>query len=223
MEYNLSNVHLKIKQFADKVGSDYFPLPIILNFFETSTLDFLGERLKHIEKTQEITDDISSLVVSSDLPLIDINIGNPNLLEKFAAAIPVDYHRLIAYDVRYNDGTRCRRADLLRQAEYHSARNNPHKEPTKQYPIILQESNLFQVNFGPPFSFVTTGNIFSLTYCKKPTFATTGESTTRIVNMSDEAIEKILYKTVMNLFNKTGDQRIETTAKLEESYRNLFR
>lgn len=214
MDYILSNVHLKIKQFADKVGSDYFPLPVILNFFETSTLDFIGERLKHIEKTQEITDDIAPLIVNGNLIIAPTSY----LSDKYTAAIPTNYHRLVSYDVLYEDGTRCRRADLLRQAEYHTARNNPNREPTKQYPIILQESNVFQIDAG-----VTIPHRLSIMYCKKPSFATTGESTVRIVNLSDEAIEKILYKTVMNLFNKTGDQRIETTAKLEESYRNLFR
>ena len=65
--YTVTEVKNKINQFADKLGSDYFTLPVLLNRFETSTWDFVGEKLKEIEATQTVTDDISPLIVRANL------------------------------------------------------------------------------------------------------------------------------------------------------------
>lgn len=214
MEYTLAETAEKVRQLADKMGSDYFPLPVILNYFETSSWDFIGKKLKHVEKTQEITDDIRQLIIPGSL----IIAKDPNETGKYITAVPVNYHRLISYDVLYSDGTRCRRADLLRHAEYHLARNNTNKKPTKQYPIILQENNLFQIDSG-----TSVPGTLKIMYCKKPTFATTGQPNTRIINLPDDAIEAILWTTITNLFNKTDDKRIQSTHELEEAFRKIFR
>ncbi len=215
MDYTLSEVHLKLKQLSDKMGSDYFVLPVFLNFFETATYDFVGERLKIIEKTQEITDDIRTLVGSA---LLNVAV-NPNDSTTYVSSIPTDYHALVAQDVIYDDSSRCRRSDLIRNAEYNIARNNPNKQPTKQYPLILQYSDLFELNCGTT---ATPQNI-KLIYCKKPSFATTGEPSTRIVNLPDQSIEEILKITVTNLFSKTADERTQTQYQLQETYRKVFK
>jgi hypothetical protein len=62
-----------------------------------------------------------------------------------------------------------------------------------------------------------------LTYCKKPTFATTGQPGTRIVNLPDDSIEKILKITVTNLFNKTADERTQSSYQLQETYQKVFK
>lgn len=215
MDYTLSEVKEKLNQLSDKMGSDYFVLPVLLNFFETATYDFVGERLKHIEQTQEITDDIRNLI--SPPTLIPI-IEDPNLSDRYIAALPADYLRQVAYDIIYANNERCRRADLMKHGEYITALNNPNKQPTKNYPIILQYSSLFQINSGS-----TIPVQLSLTYAKKPNFATTGQPNTRIVNLPDDAIEKILKVTVTNLFNKTADERTPMSEKLQEGYRKVFR
>lgn len=214
MDYQLSNVHEKLKQLSDKMGSDYFPLPVFLNFFETATYDFVGEKLKIVEKTQEVTDDIRPLVIPKDVVIIE----DPNRAKKYIAAIPSDYLRILAYSVDYADGSSCRRADLLRHAEYELAKLSPNKEPTKSYPLILQFDSYFQIDSGSDVP-----KNFSIIYAKKPSFATTGESTTRIVNLPDDAIEKILKITVTNLFNKTSDERTPMSYNLQESYRKVFK
>jgi hypothetical protein len=215
MTYKLSEVHQKLKELSDKMGSDYFVLPVFLSFFETATYDFVGEKLSIIEKTQTITDDVRQLIVSAeDLPITE----DENIDGKYIAGIPSNYLRVVAYDVEYENGDRCRRADLIRQAQYALAKNNPSREPTKDYPLILQEASSFQIDSG-----VTVPVKFRLTYAKNPTFATTNNLNSRIVNLSNEAIEKILKITVTNLFNKTGDQRAQSSYQLQESYRKVFK
>lgn len=215
MKYTLSEVHLKLRILSDKMGSDYFPLPVFLTFFETATYDFVGECLKIIEKTQEITDDIRSLIgPAKDIVIIE----DPNSSGKYIASVPVDYLRQVAYDVVFANGERCRRADLIKQAQYGVYQLDPTRKPTKQYPLILQFDTIFQIDAG-----ITIPEFFRLTYCKKPSFATTGEPGKRIVNLPDDSIEKILKITVTNLFNKTGDERTQSSYQLQEAYRKVFK
>jgi hypothetical protein len=54
MAYTVTDAY--ITQEADKLGSDYFPLPDVLKAFKKETLDFIGSRAK--EMNQEVTDDI---------------------------------------------------------------------------------------------------------------------------------------------------------------------
>lgn len=212
MDYKLSEVDIKLKRFADKQGSDYFPLPVLLDYFQTATLDFISEKVKIIEKTQEVVDDIRPLVVPGKL----IVTPDPNDPTRFIAALPVKYLRVLSYDILYDDGTRCRRADMVRQGAYKISTLNPNKRPTKHYPLILQENNLFQIDAGdavPAF--------MKIMYCKKPSFATTANTNVRIVNLPDEAIEKIILSTVTRLFNSTGDERTQSNYQLQEAFRKF--
>lgn len=214
MDYKLSEVQEKLKVLADKIGSDYFTLPVLLTVFETAAYDFIGEKLKIIEKTQEVTDDIRSLIIPLDITITE----DPNESGKYIAGLPTDYLRQVAYDVFYDNNERCRRADLKRHAEYVMAKNNPNQAPTKDYPIILQFSELFQIDSGS-----TIPKIFKLTYCKKPTIATTGEPTQRIINLPDDSIENILKITITQLFNKTADERAIPSYQLQETFRKVFK
>jgi hypothetical protein len=212
MDYTLEGVHYVLQQFADKVDSDYFTLPELLSHFSVSANKFISERLDNVEKTQQITDDILPLVTPGNLDVIQ----DPNDASRYIAALPVKYLRLMSYDLIYSDGTRCRRADKMRQAEYSTASNNPYKRGSKQYPIILQENSLFQIDAGPgiPVSMV-------IKYCKKPSIAKTNQKTTRIINLPDEAIDKIILDTITRLFNRTGDQRTQSNLILEDAFKKF--
>lgn len=214
MDYTVAEVKEKLNQFSDKNGSDYFTLPVLLNYFHTATYDFVGERLDIVEKTQKITDDIRNIVVPLKLTVI----ADPNDATRYITAIPANYLRVLSYDVLYADGTRCRRADAMRQAEYTTAVLNPNKKPTKHYPIILQENNLFQIDSGddvPAF--------MKITYAKKPSFAKTSQLNRRIVNLPDSSIEQILLMTVTRLFGSTGDERTQSNYQLQESFRQILK
>jgi hypothetical protein len=215
MEYTLSEVNDKIQEFADKLDSDYFTLPVILDHFETATYDFIDEHLKEVEKTQHVTDAIRSLVIPGSLAIIK----DPLDTTRYIAALPVNYHRLISYDVIYSDNTRCRRADLKKHSEYYPNLNNPNQKPTKYYPVILQENNMFQIDCGNK----AVPKTLKAHYCKLPTFATPTQANTRIVNLPNDSIEKILLSTVTRLFNTTGDQRTQSNYQLQESFAKILR
>lgn len=213
MSYTLENVHYTLQQFADKVDSDYFTLPELLNHFRVAANKFIADRLDDIEKTQQITDDILPLVTPDNLAVIQ----DPLDTSRYIAALPIRYLRLISYDLIYNDGTKCRRADKMKQAEYSPASNNPYKRGSKQYPIILMENNLFQIDAGPG---VPTS--MPIKYAKKPTIAKTNQKTTRIINLPDDAIDKVILDTVTRLFNRTGDKRLQSNLHLEDAFKKFI-
>lgn len=217
MEYTLENVFEKTRQYADKMGSDYFPSGVILNRIETATYDFIDERLEAVELTQKITDDIRNLIKHVKLPIIT----DPSfpLENRYIAALPSDYLRQVAYDVLYQNGERCRRADMVRQGEKVLALNNPNRQPTKQYPLITQEASLWLIDCGDSI----IPSIFHLTYCKKPTFGIVSNLSNRVVNLPDDAIEKILIKTMKLLYHNTDDSRQQGAYQLEETFGKVFK
>lgn len=214
MEYTLAEVDQKLKIFADKIGSDYFPMPVLLHYFRTSALDFIGEKLKIVEKTQQIVEELRPLIKTGNILIIE----DPNDGSMYVAPLPTDYKQLVAYDILYKDGTRCRRADLQRHSEYRISLNDPNKKPDKNYPIILQEDSLFYIDCGNAIP-----DKMPLTYCKQPTFATTGNKEQRIINLEDDAIEKIILSTVTRLFNSTGDQRSQSNYQLQEAFKKILK
>ena len=212
MSYTLEEVHYTLQQFADKLESDYFTLPELLSHFRVAANKFISERLDNVEKTQQITDDILPLITPASLPVIP----DPNDGSRFIAALPARYLRLLSYDIIYNDGTKCRRADKMRQAEYGTSSNSPYKRGSKYYPIILQENNLFQIDAGPGVP-----ETMPIKFCKKPSIAKAHQKTTRIINLPDEAIDKIILDTVTRLFNRTADQRTQTNYQLEQTFKQF--
>jgi hypothetical protein len=213
MDYTLEGIHYVLQQFADKVESDYFTLPELLNHFSISANKFISGRLDNIEETQQITDDILPLIVPGSLDVIQ----DPNDSTRYIAPLPIKYLRLVSYDILYADGTSCRRADKMKQAEYKTSSNSPYRRGSRQYPIILQENNMFQIDAGP-----AVPSKMKIKFAKKPRIAKTNEKTRRIINLPDEAIDKILLDTVTRLFNRTGDQRIKSNLHLEDAFKKFI-
>ena len=58
MAYTVSYCDRFMDELLDKMGSDYFPLPIKLSRFESITLNFIRESSTFLEATQELSDDI---------------------------------------------------------------------------------------------------------------------------------------------------------------------
>tara|TARA_R110000851_G_scaffold152172_1_gene293722 strand:+ start:26 stop:676 length:651 start_codon:yes stop_codon:yes gene_type:complete len=214
-DYSLSGTHLKLNQLCDKIGSDYFVMPVFINIFEMSAYDFISRKVKEIEKTQTIVDDIRDLIIPKSLNVI----SDPSSLGDYITGLPSDYFRLLAHNVYYKDGTECRRSDLIKHAEYETAKLNPNKKPSRYYPLILQYASTFQISAGPD----AIPSSLKITYCKKPSFADVSNPQIRIVNLPDDSIDNILKKTVVELFNKTADPRFASSDKLEKEYQKIFK
>lgn len=217
MGFTLGEVENKINILADKLGSDFFPTPVLVEILELTTLDFIGERLKIFEKTQEVSDDISNLITPLKIPII----SNPDTSfpEEYIAGIPPNYLRLLSYGVIYDDLTNARRPRLMKNSQYEAMRLDPNNSPTKFYPIIAQLDSVWKIYSGSS----NTPAQLKIVFCKNPTMAGVTQLNTRVVNLSDEAITKIIYSTVTRLFSTTADNRIESNYMLQEAYRKVFK
>ena len=70
MAYTVSHLYDKVTEGLDKMGSDLFTVPYVLNKLEAATYDFIGESVKFIENTQEIRDDIRTLYKPYSWPIV---------------------------------------------------------------------------------------------------------------------------------------------------------
>lgn len=219
MDYSLTAVHRKMREELDKIGSDYFPLPILLNKFQKASLDFIGEKLKMVELNQTVTDDIRPLIKNLEIPLIvDPNATRPH---QYIAAVPNDYLRLLRCSVRFVGETQSRRVTMTSHGELDPSYASPYKEPSNDYPLVTQFENYFGVH---------TNNLagiapekFILTYGKLPSIANINDGGTRIINLPDDAIEEILSNMRTQALSTAGDQRGQQSYILAEANRKILK
>ena len=193
--YTLAWCDQYLDELLDKVGSDYFPLPIKLDRFITATYDFLKDRTKNIELNQEISDEIKSLIKSRKVSILKstISIHSENI---WNVAEPIDYYRLIGLVPLYINGeseiSKSKKISIIRNGQIESYIRDPFREPNAEYPLVIRNANLFSIYVGNDSTNYTSAYI---TYVKKPTFAKIDNESNRIVDLSDSAIEQILLKT----------------------------
>lgn len=193
--YTLEWCDQYLDEILDKIGSDYFPLPIKLERFITATYDFLKDRCKNIEITQEVSDDIKSLIKPKKVSVLKstISIHSKNI---WNVAEPIDYYRLIGLVPLYlhngEEIAKSKKISIAKTGQIEAFHRDPFREPTAEYPIVTRTSNLFSIYVGNDSTNYTSAII---TYVKKPEFASLEQETKRIVDLPDSAIEQILLKT----------------------------
>lgn len=192
--YTLAWCDQYLDELLDKIGSDYFPLPLKLDRFITATYDFIKDRTKNLEITQEISDEIKSLIKSRKLSVLKsvISIHSKNI---WNCPEPIDYYRLIGlvplYVYNNEEISKSKKVTIIKVGQEIYTRD-PFREPNAEYPLVTRTSNLFSIYVGNDSTNYTSAFI---TYLKKPEFAKIDEDNKRIVDLSDSAIEQILLKT----------------------------
>jgi hypothetical protein len=213
MAYSVTEAYNRILEEADKIGSDYYTLPQVLKAFKKETFDFVGARAAEAEITQEVTDDIRSLVVPAKIAFIP----NPDNALEVMAIVPNDYHSRLSINVLYSDGLKARKPTIEKMGEINTNSISPFKKEDRMYPRIQQFSNYFNVITGLSSSSVITPDKLILIYLKKPTFGKALSD--QIVNLPDNVCE-LLFATTANSFKiNAGDQRAASTFQINNTYR----
>lgn len=213
MAYTVTEAYNRVLEEADKLGSDYFPLPQVLSAFKKETLDFVGARAAEAEINQEVTDDLSPLVVST---LLNFTPNPDNSLEKMAA-LPNDYHTKLRLNVLYSDGLKARKPTIERHGEANSNEVNPFKKADRMYPRIQQFSSYFNVITGLPASSTIQPSKLIMIYIKKPTFGSAG--TDPVVNLSDSVCELLFAMTANTLRLNSDDPLAQVDFQVNQTYR----
>lgn len=215
--YTLDWCDRYLDELLDKMGSDLFPLPIKMNRFITIALDFVRETTEYIESSQEISDDIKTLIVRSKYSVIqDTSESNLwNLPE------PTDYMRLISLVPLFLDPVdgfekqKSKKVSIVKEGQRESYKRDPFRTPTHEYPQVFRHGNLFKIDVGD-----SSVNYIKaiLSYVKKPSFAEIDELDKRIVNLPDISIEKILLKTADALRFTSGDATAATNYQFTQTF-----
>jgi len=217
MNYTLEDCDLYMDEKLDKMGSDYFPLPIKLSQFQKATYDLIRESTVFIEASQEISDDIIDLLVDNVQKDMTQDILNPNI---WYADRPDDYIRLVTADPYYINNAKLTKKfkliSIIKTGQYNAFKRDPNREPTPEYPMVLRVDNKIKFDFGTDDGTVYSKAIFS--YVKEPTFANEDDLTKRIVNLPNIAIEKILDRTCSALRTIVGDPSAVSNYQFDQTF-----
>lgn len=213
-DYSIEYCDKYLDELIDKMGSDYFPLPIKFGRFISAVYDFIRENSKYLEVTQEISDDIKPLLIKRNHVMVAGT--TPGIYE---IAEPADYLRLISIEpyarVNNADVKKFKKVYIVKEGQRMAYERSPHRKPTPFYPHIYRNSNIFEVNVGVDTDVYQNAKI---TFLKKPTFGNISVDTDRIVNLPDMAIEQILLRTANSLRFTTADETASSVYQFDQTF-----
>lgn len=201
--YNVEDFDRKMDELLDKMGSDYFPLPIKLSRFETILLQHIRETTNFFEATQELSDDL--VAISTTVP-ISLGAGKNFLYMAkrfYKAPYPEDYMRFLNI-YPYSESSGVPQLGNTYQIKYyrigHFASNerNPFRKAKGDTINVYRMDNSVLIDTENTFTHV------SFTYVRKPVIGK--NLTDEIVNFSDLIVDKLMQKTAVHLRTTTSDQ-----------------
>ncbi len=210
MAYTVTYCDQFMDELLDKMGSDYFPLPIKLRRFESITLQFIRESTNFLETTQELSDDIVAWITSQKKTLS----GGKNFRymgKKFyRIEFPQDYLRFLNLVPMHDDSPIIGRnsnedfPDLeiktYRIGHFLMNERNPFRKAIGSRVNIyrMDDSILIDMEPNPYFNYV------DFTYVRKPVFGKNpGEMILDCTN--DILVDKLMHKTCVSLRSTSSD------------------
>lgn len=191
-------------ELLDKMGSNYFPLPIKLKRFESITLQFIRETTPFLEGTQELSDDISDLIVS-----IPRTLGTGKTYRYmgklfYAFDLPENYFRLLnVVPLRQERGqpvlTDNFEIKLYRIGSFILNQKNPFRKGIDNRVNIYRMDGKILIESDKDFKTA------DLTYVRKPVFGKL--PTDNMIDIkNDLVVDKLLQKTCVSLRLTSSDE-----------------
>lgn len=201
--YSVADFDRKMDELLDKMGSDYFPLPIKLSRFQTVVLQHIRETTSFFEATQELSDDL--VAISTSIP---ISLGQGKnfvyMAKKFyQAKYPEDYMRFLninpysekngvpqygnSYEIKY-----------YRIGHFAANERNPFRTATGETINVYRMDNSVLIDTDKTFTHV------SFTYIKEPVIGQNPDD--EILNFTDLIVDRLMQKTAVHLRATTSDQ-----------------
>lgn len=221
LTYTLDECDKYMDDELDKMGSDYFPLPIKLRQFQKATYDFIRENSKFLEGTQEISDNIKPLVVDTEQSMIH----RPSSFKDHIWIIeePDDYLRLISTMPYYEENgtykTITKKVSIAKRGQGQSFERDPFRVPNNQYPLLYRIENVFKFDFGENRENINY-SLAAFSYIKQPDFALEDELDKRIVNLPNISIEKIIDRATNSLRVISGDDDAIRNLQFDQTFGN---
>ena len=213
MNYTLGEVYEYILDLTDKKGSDLFQEPDVLKAFQTATHDFIRERIPVIEATQQVTQDLQKLMLTTKEVVTD-NVDDPYSV---ICAIPTACFHLFRVLPLFKGNVTSARPRLVQHGDKTALMADPHNRPSVKYALSVQYKDTVEINSG----YTEKALAAWLTYLKHPDFAAPGDIGTRIVDLPAAVIDDIIIKTVEILLTTVGDERQQSAYRRERSFGNI--
>lgn len=214
MNYTLDEVCDYIDELTDKKGSDLFQKPYVLKTFQTATYDFLRERTPVIEATQQVTQDLQKLMLTTKETVTD----NPDNPYTVICQVPETCFYLFRVLPLFKGGVTSRKPRLIRHGNRDALKSDPHNRPTVEYAMSVQYNDYVEIDSGINEKALSA----YLTFLKHPTFADVGTGgATRIVDLPGAVIEDIIIKTIEILLGSKEDPRTMIATRREQTFGNI--
>ena len=231
--YTIEYIDQYMDEKLDKIGSDYFPLPVKFKEFEKATWDFMRENTGFSEATQEISDDLHTLVNTATIGLEQMPWPR---LDEYRADHPANYHRLITakpmYEVsrdnepgqsRFEDDQQRTLVDnliikeirIVKQGQDQKLERNPNTEPTEQYPILYRDADRFRIKFG---SVTQDYSALRVVYYREPRFGNIQVLTSIGVDLPKLSVEKIMDRACSALRFRAGDKDAAPNYQFDQTF-----
>ena len=188
-------------ELLDKMGSDYFPLPIKLNRFRSVVLDFIRETTNFFEGTQELSDDILPIVVSKK----HLVSGRTNYMgaKVYKIDLPENYIRLLGITPVSADNEKFFKKSeikIYRVAHFTTNHRNPFRKAKGGRINVYRMENALIVEVDESVNM----KYFSLEYVRMPIFGKNNDE--QMIDLPDQTINKLLQKTCVSLRVTSSDQ-----------------
>lgn len=200
--YTVADFDRKMDELLDKMGSDYFPLPIKLSRFETILLQHIRETTNFFEATQELSDDLVEITTSVPISL-GLGKSFTYMAKKFyQVKYPADYMRFLnVYPYRVINGQQQEKKFELkyyRIAHFAQNERNPFRTAEGETVNIYRMDGSVLIDSDQIFTHA------SFSYVKKPIIGKLDPDI--LVNFSDLIADRMMQKTAVHLRTTTSDQ-----------------
>lgn len=198
--YTVADFDRKMDELLDKMGSDYFSLPIKLSRFESIVLTHIRETTAFLEATQELSDDIVAITVSKQFPLLAKN--HKYMAKDFYRIIfPESYMRFLNINPYSNLG---RRENKTNEIKYYRIGHFNQNERNPLRKAKGDRINVYQIDNSILIDTTKTFTNCYVTYIEKPII---GQNLNDIIIVfSDLIVDKLMQKTAVSLRTTTSDQ-----------------
>lgn len=198
--YTVADFDRKMDELLDKMGSDYFPLPIKLSRLESVVLNHIRETTSFFEATQELSDDLVAISVSKPFPLL--SKSHTYMGKVFYKIIfPAEYMRLLnvnPYSTLYGDTVRNFEIKYYRIAHFNQNERNPFRTAKGERINVYRLDNAVLIDTEKTFTHCY------MTYIEKPVIGKIDADI--ILNFSDLIVDKLMHKTAVSLRTTTSDK-----------------
>ena len=206
MAYTVAYCDQFMDELLDKMGSDYFPLPIKLRRFESIALQFIRESSNFLEVTQELSDDIVAWVKTEQKSLS----GGRNFRYMgkafFRIEYPEDYLRLLSVTPILGENNAfafpAMEVKIYRIGNFGMNERNPFRTATGDRVNVyrMDDSVLIDTDYNgiPAMAYA------DLTYVRQPIFGQLPDDPI-IDSVNKILVDKLMHKTCVSLRATTSD------------------